>query len=309
METKIHLGSEAKIVFGLSDRHIRRLRDVLGVRVVARKEMLLISGEDDAVGRAEMAVEQLRRIAAARHALDDLEADTVIDAAARDVAAAEKHSIEVFRKGRRIMPRTEGQKKYITSMRKNSIVFAIGPAGTGKTYLAVAIAVSSLKRGAVRRIVLARPAVEAGEKLGFLPGDLQEKVNPYLRPLYDAMDDMMDFDEVRQCLSKGVVEIVPLAFMRGRTMNDAVVILDEGQNSTTRQMKMFLTRIGENTKAIVTGDVTQTDLPDTEESGLRQAWDLLKGINDIGFVALTKKDIVRHRLVSDIVYAYEKAEK
>ena len=303
------MGSEAKIVFGLSDRHIRRLRDVLGVKVVARGEMLLVSGEDYAVRRARTAVEQLRGIAAAKHALDDHEVDTIIDAAARDVDAGEKYGIEVFRKGRLIMPRTEGQKKYIASMCENSIVFAIGPAGTGKTYLAVAIAISSLKRGNVRRIVLARPAVEAGEKLGFLPGDLQEKVNPYLRPLYDAMDDMMDFDEVRQCLSKGVVEIVPLAFMRGRTINDSVVILDEGQNSTVKQMKMFLTRLGENTKAIVTGDITQTDLPDSEESGLRQAWDILRGINGVGFVALTKKDIVRHRLVADIVQAYEKAEK
>ena len=309
MEVEIDLGGEAKAVLGLSDRYIRKLKKVLGIKVVVRGEMLLLSGEDDAVERAKTAVEQFLEIASSKHDLDDHEANTIIDAAARDVDSAEKHGIEVFRKGRRIIPRTEGQKKYINAMRENSIVFAIGPAGTGKTYLAVAIAVSSLKRGSVRRIVLARPAVEAGEKLGFLPGDLQEKVNPYLRPLYDAMDDMMDFDEVRQCLSKGVVEIVPMAFMRGRTINDAVVILDEGQNSTGKQMKMFLTRLGENTTAIITGDITQTDLPDSEESGLKQVWSILKGIKDIGFVSLTKKDIVRHRLVSDIVHAYEKAKK
>lgn len=309
MEAEIDLGSEAGIVFGPSDRHIRQLRDVLRVKVVARGETLLISGDDESVQRAKKAVEQLRGIAAAKQAVDAHEADTVIDSVSRGVDAAAKYGIEVFRKGRIIMPRTEGQKKYIEAMRRNSIVFSIGPAGTGKTYLAVAIAVSLLKKGSIRRIVLARPAVEAGEKLGFLPGDLQEKVNPYLRPLYDAMDDMMDFDEVRRCLSRGVVEIVPLAFMRGRTINDALVILDEGQNSTTKQMKMFLTRLGENTKAVVTGDITQTDLPDTEESGLRQAWNLLKGIDGIGFVALTKQDIVRHRLVSDIVHAYEKTEK
>jgi len=166
-----------------------------------------------------------------------------------------------------------------------------------------------LKKGTLRRIVLARPAVEAGEKLGFLPGDLEEKVNPYLRPLYDAMDDMMDFDEVRRSLSRGIVEIVPLAFMRGRTLNDAFVILDEGQNSTRKQMKMFLTRLGENTKAVITGDITQVDLPDTEESGLREAWKILKEIKSIGFVELTERDIVRHRIVQDIVRAYEKHEK
>jgi phosphate starvation-inducible PhoH-like protein len=235
--------------------------------------------------------------------------DSIIDGAARDVEAVGDYGIEVFRKGRIIMPRTEGQKKYIEAMRRNSVVFSIGPAGTGKTYLAVALAVSALKKGKLRRIVLARPAVEAGEKLGFLPGDLEEKVNPYLRPLYDAMDDMMDFDEVRRSLTRGIVEIVPLAFMRGRTLNDAFVILDEGQNSTRKQMKMFLTRLGENTKAVITGDITQVDLPDTEESGLRQAWKILKGIKGIGFVELTEKDIVRHRIVQDIVRAYEKHEK
>lgn len=306
MEAEIQLGCEAKIVFGSRDRYIRKLRDVLDVKVVARDETILLSGSREAVERAEMAIEQMRGIAAAKHTIDASEVDTILNAASRNTNAAGKYSIEVFRNKRLIMPRTEGQKKYIAAMRGNSIIFAIGPAGTGKTYLAVAIAVSSLKKGSIRRIVLARPAVEAGEKLGFLPGDFQEKVDPYLRPLYDAMDDMMDFDEVRQSLSKGVVEIVPLAFMRGRTLNDAFVILDEGQNTTTKQMKMFLTRLGENTKAVVTGDITQTDLPDTEKSGLSQAWDLLQGIKDIGFVELTKADIVRHRLVQDIVAAYEK---
>ncbi len=295
-------------MFGLRDCYIRRLRDAFGVKVAARDETLFLSGEDKSVERARMAAEQKRGIAAAKHTLDASEVDTILDAASRDTNAAGKYGIEVFRNKRLIMPRTEGQKKYIDAMRGNSIVFSIGPAGTGKTYLAVAIAVSSLKKSKIRRIVLARPAVEAGEKLGFLPGDLQEKVNPYLRPLYDAMDDMMDFDEVRRSLSRGVVEIVPLAFMRGRTLNDAFVILDEAQNSTSKQMKMFLTRLGENTKAVVAGDITQTDLPDTEKSGLRQAWDLLKGIKDIGFVELTKADIVRHRLVQNIVTAYEEAE-
>jgi phosphate starvation-inducible PhoH-like protein len=308
MEAEITLGDEGRMLFGPGDRYLKKLRKALDVKLVARDEMLLIKGREDAVKRAKRAIEQLRGIVAAKQSLDPHEVESIIDGAARNVEAAGDYGIEVFRKGRIIMPRTEGQKKYIQAMRRNSIVFSIGPAGTGKTYLAVALAVSALKKGSLRRIVLARPAVEAGEKLGFLPGDLEEKVNPYLRPLYDAMDDMMDFDEVRRSLSRGIVEIVPLAFMRGRTLNDAFVILDEGQNSTKKQMKMFLTRLGENTKAVVTGDITQIDLPDTEESGLRQAWKILKRIKGIGFVELTEKDIVRHRIVQDIVRAYEKYE-
>jgi phosphate starvation-inducible PhoH-like protein len=309
MEIEIQLGPEAQVVFGIEGRNMRRLRELLGVEIVARGEMVKIRGRDDFVRRAGKAVEQLRGIAAARQALDDYEVESVLKAASSNIEAAEANGIEVFRNGRIIMPRTEGQKRYIETMRRNPMVFSVGPAGTGKTYLAVALAVSSLKKAKLRRIVLARPAVEAGEKLGFLPGDLQEKVNPYLRPLYDAMDDMMDFSETRRCLDRGIVEIVPLAFMRGRTLNDAFVILDEGQNTTIKQMMMFLTRLGENTRAVVTGDLTQTDLPDSQESGLRHACKILRDIEGIGFAFLNDKDIVRHRLVQEIVLAYERAEK
>jgi phosphate starvation-inducible PhoH-like protein len=212
--------------------------------------------------------------------------------------------------GRKIIsPKGITQKKYIEAIRKSEIVFGIGPAGTGKTYLAVAMAVSYLMKGEKNRIVLVRPAVEAGEKLGFLPGDIAEKVNPYLRPLYDALYDMLSFDKVVRLFQKGVIEIAPLAFMRGRTLNDAFIILDEAQNTTTEQMKMFLTRLGQNSKAVITGDITQIDLPETKKSGLIEAIEILEGIEGISFVYFTKKDVVRHPIVQKIIDAYERKEK
>jgi phosphate starvation-inducible PhoH-like protein len=208
-----------------------------------------------------------------------------------------------------ITPKTINQKDYIDSIRGFDIVFGIGPAGTGKTYLAMAMAVASLARKEVKRVVLARPAVEAGEHLGFLPGDLYEKVNPYLRPLYDALHDMMDFEDASRLIQKGIIEVAPLAFMRGRTLNDSFVILDEAQNATTEQMKMFLTRLGFSSKAVITGDVTQTDLPQGKMSGLIEARDLLKGVKGIRFVSFSRDDVIRHPLVQEIIDAYEKMER
>jgi phosphate starvation-inducible PhoH-like protein len=215
-------------------------------------------------------------------------------------------SIVLYTKHDAIKAKSAGQRKYVEAATQNDICFAIGPAGTGKTYLAVAIAVAAMKKGLVKKMILARPAVEAGESLGFLPGDFREKIDPYLKPLYDALDDMMPSDKLRSYLEKGIVEIVPLAYMRGRTLNNAFVILDEAQNATAMQMKMFLTRLGANSKAIVTGDITQIDLPPKQASGLVQARDILSGIKGVSFVYFNRGDVVRHRLVKDIIDAYEK---
>ena len=212
--------------------------------------------------------------------------------------------------GRKVItPKGVTQKRYIEAIRKSEVVFGIGPAGTGKTYLAVAMAISYLMKGEVNRIILVRPAVEAGEKLGFLPGDIAEKVNPYLRPLYDALYDMLSFDKVMRFFQKGAIEIAPLAFMRGRTLNEAFIILDEAQNTTSEQMKMFLTRLGQNSKAVITGDITQIDLPDPKKSGLLEAVEILEGIEGITFIYFTKNDVVRHPIVQKIIEAYERKEK
>jgi len=221
----------------------------------------------------------------------------------------EYDSIVIYTKNDVIKARTPGQTRYLQTVRKNDICFAIGPAGTGKTYLAVAFAVSALKRGVVNKIVLARPAVEAGESLGFLPGDFREKIDPYLRPLYDSLDDMMPSEKLKSYIEKRVIEIVPLAYMRGRTLNNAFVILDEAQNATDLQMKMFLTRLGANSKAIITGDITQIDLPPKNISGLVQAKNILQDIQGVGFIYFDKSDVVRHRLVKEIIDAYEKFNK
>jgi phosphate starvation-inducible PhoH-like protein len=218
-------------------------------------------------------------------------------------------TVYIGSKKRTITPKTKSQKEYIESIKHYDIVFSIGPAGTGKTYLAMAMALSALDRGVVTRIILTRPVVEAGERLGFLPGDLVEKVNPYLRPLYDALHDMLDFNQACRFIEKGVIEIAPLAFMRGRTLNDAFVILDEAQNTTSEQMKMFLTRLGYNVKAVVTGDITQIDLPHEVTSGLIEAREILKYIKEIKFIYFDKTDVIRHKLVKEIIDAYEKKEK
>jgi len=219
------------------------------------------------------------------------------------------NNIPVSSKKKFIVPRSEGQKEYIEAIRKNDLVIAIGPAGTGKTYLAMAMAVNALVKKQVSRIILARPAVEAGERLGFLPGDLYEKVNPYLRPLYDALFDMMEADRASRLMDKGIIEIAPLAFMRGRTLNDSFIILDEAQNTTSEQMKMFLTRLGFNSKAVITGDITQIDLPPEKVSGLVEAEEILRGVEGVRFVYFSERDVVRHKLVQRIIRAYEEYEK
>ena len=272
--------------------------------------MLTLEGNAAAVEKAAKVISELSRILETRPSLTDAEIDGVIDAVTRDHQLETESSvgIEVFQKGRSIVPRTRGQERYIEAIRESDLVFGIGPGGTGKTYLAVAMALSDLKTGRFRKIVLARPAVEAGEKLGFLPGDMQEKVNPYLRPLYDALEDMMAFGQMQKYMSQDIIEVVPLAYMRGRTLNSSFIILDEAQNCTSSQMKMFLTRLGVSSKAVVTGDITQVDLPSGDVSGLVEVQTLLRGIEGIGFVYLTRRDIVRHRLVQEIVDAYESRE-
>lgn len=291
-------------IFGPADRNLRTIREALGVKVFARDSTLKLVGESEAVSRAAAVFEALQeRIRTREHLTDEDVAGVMAELAAGDKAGAGNH-IFVYRKSAVIRPKTEGQEQYVRAVRENDLVFCLGPAGTGKTYLAVALALSLLKSGKIKRIVLARPAVEAGEKLGFLPGDMQAKVNPYLRPLFDAMHDMMDFDQIKRFMVNDVIEVSPLAFMRGRTLNNAAIILDEAQNTTPKQMLMFLTRMGHHGKMIVTGDDSQCDLPKGATSGLVDAVRRLDGVAGIGVVRLTRMDIVRHRLVTDIVHAY-----
>ncbi|MDE1889295.1 MAG: PhoH family protein [Planctomycetota bacterium] len=297
--------AEASILYGSHDRHLRLVRDAFHVHVVARHGLLKLEGKKEQVDASKEVLLRLLEIvrAAGRLDLEDVE-QTIIDAKS-EVMEESVQTIDVFQKGIFIRPKTEGQVKYIEAIKKNDLVFCIGPAGTGKTYLAVAMALSFLKRERLRRIVLARPAVEAGEKLGYLPGDIKAKVNPYLRPLYDAIADMMDVGHIKKYLESDLIEILPLAYMRGRTLNDAFIILDEAQNCTIKQMKTFLTRLGAKAKVVVTGDITQVDLSAGEMSGLIDAQERLMNINNISFAYLTKADIIRHRLVQDIVDAYE----
>lgn len=298
---------EASLLFGSHDKYLRMLRDAFKVRIVARNGLLRLEGEKEQVEKCTEAFERLLEIIRGGGHLKQEEVERIIvELEKRQGIPSHPQVIEVFLKGTTIQPITEGQARYVDAIRKHDIVFCIGPAGTGKTYLAVAMALSALKAGALRKIILARPAVEAGEKLGFLPGDIQAKVNPYLRPLYDALADMMEFSQVRKYLEGDIIEILPLAFMRGRTLNDAFIILDEAQNCTIKQMKTFLTRLGVKSRVIVTGDITQVDLPSGEISGLADVQERLRGIKGISFTYLTLKDIVRHRLVQDIVDAYDK---
>jgi phosphate starvation-inducible protein PhoH and related proteins len=293
-------------LFGSADKHLRLIRDTFGVQVVSRDDELRLSGDKEQVSKAAAVLDQLQRKLRRQDwlSLDDVGAAIGKSADAQRTRA--EGEIDVYVKGNAIRPKTEGQKRYVEAMTENDLTFCIGPAGTGKTYLAVAAAASLLKRGKVRRIVLARPAVEAGERLGFLPGDLQAKVNPYLRPLFDALHDMMDFEQVKRFMVNDVIEVIPLAFMRGRTLNESVIILDEAQNTTASQMLMFLTRLGHDSKMIVTGDTSQVDLPEGTRSGLIDAVEKLRGIKGIATVELERGDIVRHRLVQNIVNAYER---
>lgn len=308
MELTITLEDACKraALFGSADRHLRLIRGALGVQITARDSTLRVSGNARSVGQAASVIEEMQKILRNRDYLTDEQVSESITCACKQSADAADTGpvIEVYSRTANIQPRTEGQHAYIQAIRKDDLVFCVGPAGSGKTYLAVAMAVSMLKAGRIHRIVLVRPAVEAGEKLGFLPGDLQAKVNPYLRPLFDAMYDMMPYDQIQRFLANDVIEIAPLAFMRGRTLNNSVIILDEAQNTTVSQMLMFLTRLGNNSKMIVTGDDSQIDLDRPETSGMTDALRRLHNIQGISTIRLDQHDIVRHRLVQNIVTAY-----
>ncbi len=299
-------------VSGPHDAHLRIVdRAFPEVRVVARGDEFHLAGAADAVPAARHVLEELIRLSEAGQRIDEDVVRRVVDMVDEGVAAPSEvlsGGITVAR-GRMIRPKTAGQRRYRDAIADNTLVFGIGPAGTGKTYLAMAAAAAELSSGRVRRILLSRPAVEAGERLGFLPGDLAAKIDPYLRPLYDALYDMLGPDQTAALMEKGVIEIAPLAYMRGRTLNDAFVILDEAQNTSPEQMKMFLTRLGFNSKMVITGDVTQVDLPTGRGSGLRTARSILEGIGGVAFVHLTAKDVVRARIVADIVNAYERYEQ
>lgn len=307
MESTLSVVSSETLLtlFGACDQHVRRIRNALGVSVTVHDGQIHVEGQDAAVAQA---TEVLQRLQACVNRQGDLSTDDVSRVLASvqgGLPADDQAPIEVFRAGRQIRPRSPGQAGYIEAIRRNDIVLCCGPAGTGKTYLAVAMAVSALKRQAIRKIVLVRPAVEAGESLGFLPGDLQAKINPYLRPLLDALHEMMDHDLIKSYTEEDLIEVIPLAYMRGRTLNEAFIILDEAQNTTVAQMKMFLTRMGAGSKIVVSGDVTQIDLPPNAHSGLVDALSRLHGIEGIASVKLATKDIVRHPLVQKIVKAYE----
>lgn len=291
-------------LFGSADRYLRMVRDTFGVTIVNRDDEIRLSGDKDQVAKAAAVLEQMQKTLRRQDWLSAEDVGQAIGSAMEADRQRSADEIDVYARGHAIKPKTEGQKEYIEAMVQNDLTFCTGPAGTGKTYLAVAVAASMLKHGQVKRIVLARPAVEAGERLGFLPGDLQAKVNPYLRPLFDALHDMMDFEQVKRFMVNDVIEVIPLAFMRGRTLNDSVIILDEAQNTTVSQMLMFLTRLGHDSKMIVTGDASQVDLPENVDSGLVDALTRLRGIKGIGIVELKRGDIVRHRLVQNIVNAY-----
>ena len=311
MEQKIPIKSEnhALKVLGTHDRHLKLLQKAFDVDVVSRPGCLVVLGRGGSVGLAVKVIRAMLERAELDERLDSREVKDIIASFAISKTGKDLSVIEVFAHGMKIVARTPGQEKYIRAVKRKHLVFSIGPAGTGKTYLAVAMALNALKARKVRRIILARPAVEAGERLGFLPGDLQAKVNPYLRPLYDALSDMMEFGQLRKYMENDMIEVIPLAYMRGRTLNHAFVILDEAQNCTAGQMKMCLTRLGEDSRAIVTGDITQIDLPTGEVSGLVLVQSVLKGVRGIEFVYLKPTDIVRHQLVQDIVNAYDKADQ
>lgn len=297
-------------VFGELDENIEKLTDAFDVDVFAMGTSVKISGEEKDVQGALRAIEALEKLCKKQH-LGSQQVNMVIGyaKAGKDFDVEDlMGTVAITARGKIIRPKTLGQKKYVDAIKKSSIVFGVGPAGTGKTYLAVALAVYAFKNREIDKIILTRPAVEAGEKLGFLPGDMNEKVDPYLRPLFDALQEMMGQDAYLRHIERGSIEIAPLAYMRGRTLSNSFIILDEAQNTTREQMKMFLTRMGENSRIVVTGDVTQIDLPKNVKSGMIDAIEVLDGVEGIDIVKLTAKDVVRHELVTRIIQAYEKAE-
>ena len=303
----------AAILFGEQGKNLKLFEELLDIGLNVKGNQLILTGRAQDLEIAEKCFQQLIHLLEENFPLHPSDIEFAIQILksnpSTDLKTIFLDKLTVSSGRRVITPKTITQKAYIEALRKNDIVFGVGPAGTGKTYLAMAMAISAYLKEEVQRVVLTRPAVEAGERLGFLPGDLAEKVNPYLRPLYDALYDMLSFEKVSRLLEKGTIEVAPLAFMRGRTLNDAFIILDEAQNTTSEQMKMFLTRLGYGSKAVITGDITQIDLPNSTVSGLVEAIDLLKDIKGISIVQFTKKDVVRHRLVSQIIEAYEKVEQ
>ncbi len=311
MELKIQLESTAQRLelFGQADAHLRLIRDTLNVQIGARNGTVILNGGATAVRMAADVIDRMQKRLIERGRLTASDVRELMSQSENQIAPTRNDVIEVYSHKGVIEPFTKGQLHYIEAMANNDLTFCTGPAGTGKTYLAVAMAVAMLRRKQIRKIVLARPAVEAGERLGFLPGDLQAKVNPYLRPLFDALEEMMEFGQMRKFMEMDIIEIIPLAFMRGRTLNEAVVICDEAQNTSTSQMLMFLTRLGRSSKMIVTGDITQVDLVDGQVSGLVDAVRTLGGIKGIGVVELEKGDIVRHKLVHKIVQAYDEKKQ
>ena len=300
-------------LFGVRDENVETIRRELNVEIFAHGNEITLSGEEEKVRQARAVLERLLGIVARGESIDKTRIRYAVELAgegnADRIDEIMRDVIAITYRGRQVKCKTLGQKQYVEAIKANTCTFAVGPAGTGKTYLAIAMAVVALKNKDVERIILTRPAVEAGEKLGFLPGDLQQKVDPYLRPLYDALNDMMGAESYQRLLERGAVVVAPLAYMRGRTLNDAFIILDEAQNTTSEQMKMFLTRMGMGSKMIITGDVTQIDLPAGRKSGLVEALEVLKGVEDIGMVRLSHRDVVRHELVQAIVKAYEKHDK
>lgn len=307
MEKFVELNEQLSLgeVFGVGDKNLRLLEKDLGVSILLKPEGFLVRGEKNKVEKAVISLEKVMKLREEGLQLTRQELG-VYFSAQKEQSSDSDDGIDIFATGKRtVLAKTKGQREYIKAMNEHDVVFAIGPAGTGKTYLAMAMAVNYLKEKRVSRIILTRPAVEAGESLGFLPGDLHEKLGPYLRPLYDALYDMMEGDAIESYRESGVIEIAPLAYMRGRTLNKAFVILDEAQNCTSEQLKMFLTRLGFNSKAVITGDITQSDLPGGKPSGLHEAIRILKTIREIKFITLTKKDAVRHPLIQKIIQAYE----
>lgn len=301
---------QAVQLFGSFDENIKELEKEYGVTILSRGTDIKVSGDAEGVYNACKAIDALLSLVEKGEIINDQRVryvmDLVRDGSSEQVAKIAGDVICITAKGRPLKPKTLGQKKYVESIRTNTVTLGIGPAGTGKTYLAVAMAVQAFKAHEINRIILTRPAVEAGEKLGFLPGDLQNKVDPYLRPLYDALFDMLGAETFQKYQEKGNIEVAPLAYMRGRTLDDSFIILDEAQNTTPEQMKMFLTRLGFGSKIVITGDITQIDLPDSKKSGLIEAQRVLREVEDIAIVTFTEKDVVRHKIVQDIIKAYER---
>ncbi|MDP2939018.1 MAG: PhoH family protein [Candidatus Omnitrophota bacterium] len=302
---------ELQLLFGRHDENLKFIEKSLGIKIITKESGLKLAGSPSKIEKASELINYLLKIISTGGSLKKQDILCALKVASVDkffdVNQLRETRIEVATKGIEVTPKTKGQKEYIEAIKNYDIVFGIGPAGTGKTYLAMAMAVSTLKKGQVRRIILTRPALEAGESLGYLPGDMYEKISPYLRPLYDALYDMMEAERIEKYLEIGTIEVAPLAYMRGRTLNDAFIILDEAQNCTSEQMKMFLTRLGFYSKTVITGDITQSDLPGGKPLGLIQAKEILKNIEGIKFIQLTGQDVVRHELVQSIIEAYEKA--